>query len=31
MEPPWQKPLVVNGEVVGPFDEEEEWIVIASS
>jgi len=30
MEPPGQKPLVVNGVVVSPFEEEEEGIGIAS-
>ena len=29
-EPPGQKPLVVNGVVVGPFEEEEEGTGIAS-
>ena len=29
-EPPGQKPLVVNGVVVGPFEEEEEGIGVAS-
>jgi len=29
-EPPWQKPLVVSGIVVGPFEEEEEGTGIAS-
>ena len=29
-EPPEQKPLVVDGVVVGPFEEEEEGIGIAS-
>jgi len=28
--PPGQKPLVVNGVVVGPFEEEQEGTVIAS-
>ena len=30
MEPPGQKPLVVNGEVVGPFKQEEEGTGVAS-
>jgi len=30
MEPPGQKPLVVDGVVVGPFEEEEEGTGIAS-
>jgi len=30
MEPPGHKPLVVNGVVVGPFEEEEEGTSIAS-
>ena len=30
MEPPGHKPLVVNGVVVGPFEEEEERTGIAS-
>jgi len=30
MEPPGQKPLVVNGLVVGPFEEEEEGTGITS-
>jgi hypothetical protein len=29
-EPPGQKPLVVNGVVVGPFEEEEEGTGVAS-
>ena len=29
-EPPWHKPMVVNGVVVGPFEEEEEGTSIAS-
>ena len=29
-EPPWHKPMVVNGTVVGPFVEEEEGTGIAS-
>ena len=29
-EPPWLKPMVVNGTVVGPFEEEEEGTGIAS-
>jgi len=31
MEPPGQKPLVINGVVVGPFEEEQEGIGIASN
>jgi len=30
MEPPWNKPLVVNVIVVGPFEEEEEGTGVAS-
>ena len=29
-EPPWYKPMVVNGTVVGPFEEEEEGTGVAS-
>ena len=29
-EPPWHKPLVVNGVVVGPFEEEEEGTGVTS-
>ena len=29
-EPPWHKPMVVNGTVVGPFEKEEEGTGIAS-
>ena len=29
-EPPWHKPMVVNGTVVGPFEEEEEGTGITS-
>ena len=28
---PWHKPMVVNGTVVGPFEEEEEGTSIASN
>jgi len=30
MEPPWYKPMVVNGEVVGLFEEEEEGTNVTS-
>jgi len=30
MEPPWHKPLVVNGVVVSPFEEEEEGTGVTS-
>ena len=29
-EPPWHKPMVVNGVVVGPFEEEEEGTGVTS-